>query len=397
MQGNLTRYTTFGHRTGLRVSEYAPGTANFGTGADPDEARRIFARFAEAGGAFLDSADGYQFGESEELTGKLFSADRDHFVLATKFALGAAPQPDISRSGNSRKAVITSVKAGLKRLGTDYIGLLWVHFPDELTPVEELLCGLDDLVSAGKIHHAALSHFPAWRVSRAVTLADLRNQAPIVGVQHEYSLVERSADRELLPMAGSLGLGAALRSPLGGGLLTGKYRSSAEGRLSVLDMAIHTGSTDQKTAVVGTVLAITQETGVAPAQTAVAWMRERTTRSAATLVPIIGPRNLSQLDSYRDALDVQLTEEQYTRLTEVSAVPLGAPHEGITASLYRLQGGAATRITTPVGPGGLIAGHGRGHSAPAPHPERQHKLLLAGMIPDRTQPLVLTDGTRRRR
>lgn len=348
------RCTTFGHRTGLRVSEYALGTANFGTGwgagAEPDEARRIFDRFAEAGGTFLDSADGYQFGESEELTGKLVSADREHFVLATKFALGAAPQPDISRTGNSRKNLVASVEASLKRLGTDYIDLLWVHFPDQLTPMEELLRGLDDLVSAGKIHHAALSNFPAWRVSRAVTLADLRNQSPIIGIQHEYSLVERTADRELLPMAESLGLGAALWSPLGGGLLTGKYRTSAEGRLSDLGMVIHTESTDQKTAVVDTVLAIAQETGATPAQVAVAWVREHAARSTATLVPIIGPRNLSQLDSYLAALDVQLTDEQYARLDKVSAMPIGVPHEGIAGSLGHLQGGDASSVITPVVP-----------------------------------------------
>ncbi|MFJ2967303.1 aldo/keto reductase [Streptomyces collinus] len=348
------RYTTFGHRTGLRVSEYALGTANFGTGwgagAEPDEARRIFDRFAEAGGTFLDSADGYQFGESEELTGKLISADRDHFVLATKFALGATPQADISRTGNSRKNMVASVEASLKRLSTDYIDLLWVHFPDELTPMEELLRGLDDLVSAGKIHHAALSNFPAWSVSRAVTLADLKNWAPVVGIQHEYSLVERTADRELLPMAESLGLGAALWSPLGGGLLTGKYRSSTEGRLSDLGMVVHTESTGQKTAVVDTVLAIAEETGTTPAQVAVAWVRERAARSVATLVPIIGPRSLAQLDSYLGALDVHLTGDQYTRLTEVSAVPLGMPHEGIAASLDRLQGGTADRVTAPVVP-----------------------------------------------
>ncbi|MFH8759268.1 aldo/keto reductase [Streptomyces atroolivaceus] len=146
--------------------------------------------------------------------------------------------------------------------------------------MEELLRWLDDLVSAGKIHHAALSNFPAWRVSRAITLADLRSQAPIVGIQHEYSLVERSADRELLPMAESLGLGAALWSPLGGGLLTGEYRSSAEGRLRDLGLVVPTESTDQKTAVVDTVLAMAQETGVAPAQIAVAWVRERAARSS---------------------------------------------------------------------------------------------------------------------
>ncbi|MGW6755861.1 aldo/keto reductase [Streptomyces sp. NPDC055006] len=345
------RYTTFGHRTGLRVSEYALGTANFGTGwgagAEPDEARRIFDRFAEAGGTFLDTADTYQFGESEELTGKLVSTDRDHFVLATKFTLGAAPQPSISRTGNSRKNMVASVEASLKRLGTDYIDLLWVHFPDQLTPMEEILRGLDDLVSSGKIHHTALSNFPAWRVSRAVTLADLKNWAPVVGIQNEYSLVERSADRELLPMAESLGLGAALWSPLGGGLLTGKYRRSTEGRLTDLGAVIHTESTDQKTAIIDAVLAIAEETGVTPAQVAVAWVRERAARSATSLVPIIGPRNLTQLDSYLGALDVQLTPQQFARLTDVSAVPLGAPHEVIAASLSGIQGGESSRVIAP--------------------------------------------------
>ncbi|MFF7648995.1 aldo/keto reductase [Streptomyces sp. NPDC007983] len=345
------RYTTFGHRTGLRVSEYALGTANFGTGwgagAEPDEARRIFDRFAEAGGTFLDTADTYQFGESEELTGTFISADRDHFVLATKFTLGAAPRPGISATGNSRKNMVASVESSLKRLGTDYIDLLWVHFPDQLTPMEEILRGLDDLVSSGKIHHAALSNFPAWRVSRAVTLADLKNWSPIVGIQNEYSLVERTADRELLPMAESLGLGAALWSPLGGGLLTGKYRLSSEGRLSDLGAVIHTESTGQKTAVVDTVLAIAEETGVTPAQVSVAWVRERAARSATSLVPIIGPRNLAQLDSYLGALDVQLNPEQFARLSDISAAPLGVPHEAIAASLDGIRGGDSSRVIAP--------------------------------------------------
>ena len=348
------RYTTFGRRTGLRVSEYALGTANFGTGwgagAEPDEARRIFDRFAEAGGTFLDTADTYQFGESEELTGKFVSADRSHFVLATKFTLGAAPQPGISTTGNSRKTMISSVEASLKRLGTDYIDLLWVHYPDELTPMEEILRGLDDLVSSGKIHHAGLSNFPAWRVSRAVTLADLTNRAPIVGIQNEYSLVERTADRELLPMAESLGLGAALWSPLGGGLLTGKYRHSADGRLSDLGAVIHTESTDQKTAVVDTVLAIAAETGATPAQVSVAWVRERAAQAATAFVPIIGPRSLTQLDSYLDTLDVQLTPEQFAHLSKVSAISLGVPHEANAASLPRIQGGASHHVISPAAP-----------------------------------------------
>ncbi|WP_406223949.1 aldo/keto reductase [Streptomyces canus] len=348
------RYTTFGRRTGLRVSEYALGTGNFGTGwgagAEPDEARRMFDRFAEAGGTFLDTADGYQFGESEELVGKFVAADRDHFVLASKFTNGAGPQPGISRTGNSRKNMVASLEASLKRLGTDYLDLYWVHFPDDLTPMEEILRGLDDLVSSGKILHAALSNFPAWRVSRAATLADLKNWAPVTGIQIEYSLVERTPDRELLPMAESLGLGAALWSPLGGGLLTGKYRRSAEGRLSDFKTLVHTESTDQKTAVVDAVLAVAEESGATPAQVSVAWLRERAAQASTSFVPIIGPRNLTQLDDYLGALDVRLAPEQFARLSEVSAIPLGVPHEATAGARDAVQGGSASRVVQPAVP-----------------------------------------------
>ncbi|UGQ13975.1 aldo/keto reductase [Yinghuangia sp. ASG 101] len=348
------RYTTFGRQTGLRVSEYALGTGNFGTGwgagAEPDEARRMFDRFAEAGGTFVDTADNYQFGESEELVGKFVAADRDHFVLATKFTNGASPQSGVSRTGNSRKNMVASLEASLKHLGTDYVDLYWVHFPDDLTPIEEILRGLDDLVSSGKILHVALSNFPAWRVSRAAILADLKGWAPVAGIQVEYSLVERTADRELLPMAEALGLGAALWSPLGGGLLTGKYRRSDEGRLTDLKAVIHTEDTDQKTAVVDTVLAIAEETGATPAQVAVAWVRERADRASTPLVPIIGPRNLAQLDDYLGALDVRLTAEQFTRLSDVSAVRLGFPHEAIAGVRDTVRGGSADRITLPAVP-----------------------------------------------
>ncbi|MGW1884716.1 aldo/keto reductase [Streptomyces sp. NPDC001970] len=348
------RYTTFGHRTGLRVSEYALGTAYFGTGwgagAEPDEARKMFDRFAEAGGTFIDTADSYQFGEAEAMLSQFLAADRDHFVLATKFSNGATPQPDISKTGNSRKNMIHSLEASLKRLGTDYIDLYWVHFPDDLTPMDEILRGLDDLVSSGKILHAALSNFPAWRVSRAATLADLKNWAPVAGIQVEYSLVERTAERELLPMAASLGLGAALWSPLGGGLLTGKYRGGTKGRLSDLKRLVHTESTDQKTAVVDTVLAIAEETGATPAQVSMAWLRQRAARATTSLIPVIGPRNLGQLESYLGALGVELTPEQFTRLDEVSAVPLGVPHELVAERRDTARGGDAGRVTAPAAP-----------------------------------------------
>ena len=348
------RYTTFGRRTGLRVSQYALGAGNFGTGlgvgAERDEAKAIFDRFVEAGGNFIDTADAYQSGQSEHLVGEFIHADRDDLVLATKFTVGAKPGLGLSLTGNSRKNLRISVDGSLQRLDTDYIDILWVHYPDALTPMEELLRGLDDLVTQGKILYVAFSNFPAWRVSRAAVLADLSGWAPVTGIQVEYSLVERSADRELLPMAEALGLGVTLWSPLGGGLLTGKYRKSPQGRLTDWNRLVHTESTDQKTAVVDTVIAIGDEIGRPPAQVSTAWASERSKRLATSCVPIIGPRSLAQLDDYLGALEVELTEEQYVRLNEVSAVPLGVPHGANADSLNRLQGGAASLIDGPAVP-----------------------------------------------
>jgi len=345
------RYTIFGRRTGLRVSEFALGTGNFGTGwghgAEPEDARKIFDRFAQAGGTFIDTADAYQFGQSERLVGDFIASDRDTFVLATKYTLGASANGGASRLGNSRRNMVRSVEDSLGRLNTDRIDLYWAHFPDEVTPVEEILRAFDDLVRAGKILYAGLSNFPAWRVSRAVTLADLHGWAPIVGVQIEHSLAERTAEREVLPMAEGLGLGVALWSPLGGGFLTGKYRAGDDGRLTGLRRLVHTESSDQKTALLDEVLAIAKEIGATPSQVSVAWLRHRGAVSTTALVPIIGPRTVAQLDDYLGALEVLLADEQAARLTAVSAVPLGVPHEAIAGVRDRLAGGARGRLSPP--------------------------------------------------
>jgi aryl-alcohol dehydrogenase-like predicted oxidoreductase len=211
------RYKIFGRQTGLRVSELALGAGNFGTrwghGAERADAKQLFDAYVEAGGNFIDTADNYQFGESEEIVGDFIAADRDHFVLATKYTLGTNDAHGVSRTGNSRKNMVRSVEGSLKRLKTDRIDLYWAHFADGMTPMEEIVRAFDDLVRAGKIHYAGLSNFPAWRVARADLLAELRGWAPIAGIQVEYSLAERTADRELLPMAEALGLGVALWSP----------------------------------------------------------------------------------------------------------------------------------------------------------------------------------------
>ncbi|GIF26795.1 aryl-alcohol dehydrogenase-like predicted oxidoreductase [Actinoplanes tereljensis] len=348
------RYTTFGRRSGLRVSEYALGTGNFGTawasGTDAAAARTIFDRFAEAGGTLLDTAGMYQAGESETILGDLLTTDRDHFVVSTKYAASDTTQPHVSLTGSGRKNLVSSVEASLKRLRTDHLDLLFVHFPDGVTPMDEIVRGMDDLVRSGKVHHIGLSNFPAWQVSAAATLADLRGWAPIVGIQTEYSLVERTADRELLPMAEALGLAVNLWSPLSGGLLTGKYRTGGEGRATDPSRFVTPESTTQRTAVLDTVLAVAKESDASAAQVSMAWLRERGERSSATLVPIVGPRTLAQLDDYLGALDVTLTDDQYRRLDEVSAVEPGVPH-GINAMIRpSLLGGDVSRFITPLIP-----------------------------------------------
>ena len=348
------RYTTFGRQTGLRVSELALGTGSFGTGwghgAEPAEARRLFDRYVEVGGNFLDCADTYQNGEAETLLGEFIAADRDRLVVASKFTLGVDDKVGIAAIGNNRKAMMASVEGSLKRLRTDHLDLSWVHMADGLTPVEEIVRGFDDLVSAGKIYYAGLSDFPAWRAARAATLAELRGWAPIAGLQIEYSLVERTPDRELLPMAEGLGMGVALWSPLGGGFLTGKYRRGEEGRLQRLGMLVHGDTNEQKKQTLDKVLAVAEEIGAQPGQVAIAWLRWRAARSSTALIPILGANTLTQLDSNLGALQVELSDEQAQRLEQVSAVPRGFPYETLSAQGFGLRiAGGRPELLTPRG------------------------------------------------
>jgi aryl-alcohol dehydrogenase-like predicted oxidoreductase len=339
------RHFTFGRNNGLRVSALALGAATFGTrwgyGAAPEDVPRIFDTFADAGGTFIDTAASYQAGEAEENLGRLLDGRRDDFTVATKFAIGGPDGTGVLHTGNGRRAMYRSVEGSLRRLGTDYIDLLWVHFPDFVTPLDEIVRGLDDLASAGKILYAGLSNFPAWMTARAATMADLRGRIPVSGVQLEYSLVERSADRESLPMVESLGLGAALWSPLGGGLLSGKYRTSSEGRLTDWNRLLHSEEDPVKHATVDAVLEVADEIGVPAAQVAVAWLLERARKSSTGMVPIIGPRSLEQAESYLASLDVRLSEEQYRRLDDVSRIRMGAPYEQLAAQDTAALGGDA--------------------------------------------------------
>jgi aryl-alcohol dehydrogenase-like predicted oxidoreductase len=344
------RYKLFGRHSGLRVSELILGTGNFGTGwghgAEPAEARRIFDLYAAAGGNFIDTADAYQFGQSEELLGELLYGRRDDFVVATKFTMGSSSTTGILTTGNSRKAMVASLEASLKRLKTDQLDLYWVHYADGVTPIDEIVRAFDDLVRTGKILYAGLSDFPAWRVSRGATIAELRGSAPVVGLQVEHSLVERTTEHDLLPMANALGLGIAAWSPLGGGMLTGKYRRGEKGRAEGLGGRVfQPENSPQRTAILDAILAIAKENNATPSQVAIAWVAARGS------LPIIGPRTVAQLEDNLAATKLQLTGEQLARLDEVSAIPDIFPHRLLNSReiRQRIAGGKLDLLEGPEG------------------------------------------------
>lgn len=337
------KYQIFGQKSGLRVSTLALGTGNFGTawpfGSSKEEAKNVFDKYAEAGGNFIDTSDGYQAGQSESFIGDFLANERDNFVLASKYSMGTT---QMQTTGNSRKTMIRAVEESLKRLKTDRLDLYWVHLSDGQTPLEEIVRGLDDLVRAGKINYAGFSNFPAWRIANASLLADLRGWAPIIGIQVEYNLIERTADRELLPMAEALGLGVAFWSPLAGGTLTGKYRNKETDPNSRLALAggllVKDEKGERETMIMDTVETIAKETGKNNIDVALAWIRQKYDESSLSTVTIIGPRTLKQLDDNLATLDLQLTTDQIRKLNEVSQISLGSPHEIIAASQNNLFG-----------------------------------------------------------
>ncbi|MDT3676741.1 aldo/keto reductase [Microcystis wesenbergii] len=338
------RYKLLGN-SGLRVSELCLGTMTFGEdwgwGSDKEESRAVFRAFAEAGGNFLDTANLYTNGTSETLVGEFVKGDREKWVIATKYSLNTRPG-DVNACGNHRKNLFQAVEASLKRLGTDYIDLLWLHLWDSLTPIEEVMRAFDDLVRMGKVLYIGISDSPAWIVSQANTLATLRGWTPFIGLQIEYSLKERTPERELLPMAKALNIGVTAWSPLGGGVLTGKYNqpNPVDGRLSMTDQPFQILDRDLKIA--ETVLEIAREIGKSPAQVALNWLRNRPN----SVIPIIGARRLSQLQDNLACLDFNLTGEHRQRLDNISAISLGFPHELLASQFVRdiLLGGVAAQL-----------------------------------------------------
>jgi aryl-alcohol dehydrogenase-like predicted oxidoreductase len=322
------KYRLLGN-SGLRVSEAALGTMTFGDdwgwGSAKDEARKVYDAFRDAGGNFIDTANFYTNGTSESFLGEFMEGHRQSVVLATKYTM-SAPGTDPNAAGNQRKNMMQAVDTSLKRLRTEYIDLYWVHMWDQMTPLEEVMRGLDDLVRAGKVLYTGISDAPAWWIAQANTLAHLRGWSAFAGLQIEYSLIERTVERELIPMAKALNIGVTAWSPLARGVLTGKYHghgSSEQARLSS-DMAKDFMPEQQRMdRIVPAVKTVSDETGRSMAQVALAWLRYR----SVPVIPIIGARRLSQLQDNLASLDVTLSADQLKTLDEASRIELGFPYD----------------------------------------------------------------------
>jgi aryl-alcohol dehydrogenase-like predicted oxidoreductase len=322
------RYRLLGN-SGLRVSEAALGAMTFGDdwgwGAAKDESRKVYNAFREARGNFIDTANFYTNGTSESFLGEFMQGHRQSVVMATKYT-NAAPGTDPNAAGNQRKNMMQAVEASLKRLRTDYIDLYWVHIWDQITPVEEVMRGLDDLVRAGKVLYVGISDAPAWWIAQANTLAHLRGWSPFIGLQIEYNLIERTVERELIPMAKALNIGVTAWSPLSRGVLTGKYHgqgSSEPGRMSSDMMKEYMPEQQRSDRVVAAVKTVSDEIGRSMAQVALAWLRYR----PVPVIPIIGARKLSQLKDNLASFDLTLSADQLKTLDEASRIELGFPYD----------------------------------------------------------------------
>jgi aryl-alcohol dehydrogenase-like predicted oxidoreductase len=319
-------------RSGLRVSELCLGAMAFGEkwtdlrlAASRDESRKIFDAFVEAGGNFVDTANYYNTGGSEKFLGEFIASERGRFVVATKYSLMMRPG-DPNGGGNHRKSLFESLEASLRRLKTDYIDLYWLHAWDFMTPVEEVVRALDDAVRAGKILYAGISDAPAWIVAKANTMAEMRGWTPFVGLQVQYSLVERAVERELLPMARHFDIGVTAWSPLGMGVLTGKYGKESSSapdsrRLDAPALSGFSYTSERNLAIAERVKSLSDKIEKKPSQVALSWLRQK------GVIPIVGARKLSQIRENLGCLELQLSEEQMNELDEVSQIELGFPHD----------------------------------------------------------------------
>ncbi len=349
----LNHYVTLG-RSGLRVSPFCLGTMTFGKdwgwGSTPEDSDRIFDRYCELGGNFLDTANVYTKGHSEKIIGdhlKDSPSKRDRLVIATKF-FGSMLTGDPNSGGAGRKALIAACEQSLRRLQTDYIDLYWMHCWDPHTPIQETMRALDDLVRAGKVRYIGFSDTPAWKTTEAQMTARFRGWAPLIALQLEYSLLQRTIEGELVPLALEHGMGITPWSPLKSGVLSGKYTRGNAGKIKAERGEWATSAlTDQAYKVIDALIRIAQEAGSTPARVALAWVQNR----PGVTSTIIGARTMAQLEDNLAALDLKLTPAQTSQLDELTTPALNFPFDfGKRAAAFSASGTVINGTAAPVNP-----------------------------------------------
>ncbi|MEL7485240.1 MAG: aldo/keto reductase [Planctomycetota bacterium] len=338
----LNEYITLG-RSGLRVSPMCLGTMTFGLdwgwGSTPEDSAAIMDAYIDRGGNFIDTANIYTKGHSEHIIGEHLARNpgkRDRLVIATKCTGNMMPG-DPNGGGGGRKSLINAVDESLRRLKTDSIDLLWSHFWDKHTPIEEMLRTFDDLVRQGKVRHVGLSDHPAWLCAHAQHLCKANGWEPLIALQIEYSLIERSVEGELMPMAHEFGMGVTPWSPLKGGILTGKYTRDSikqdEGRGAAWERQID----DRGFAIIDALLEVAEDAGCTPAQAALKWVQDR----CGVTSTIIGARTMDQLTANLDALSVSLSVDHTAKLDKASDMPQAFPHAFLQNIPTVIQGGTS--------------------------------------------------------
>lgn len=339
------KYKLLGN-TGLRVSEVALGTMTFGTeagwGADKETSKKMFDAFVNAGGNFVDTANEiYTGGTSEKFTGEFIKSNREYIVLGTKYT-DAMPGNDPNRAGNSRKNMMQSLERSLKRLDTDYVDVFWVHAWDFMSPVQEVMRALDDMVRQGKVLYLGISDAPAWVISKANMYSRMNGLTPFEASQIEYSLIQRTGERDLLPMAKSEGMTTLGWSPLASGILTGKY-SQKNGKANNpgsrrLDTAAFVALTDRNLAIGDKVVEIAQRNNIAPSAVAIAYVKQK------DIIPILGGTKASHIESNLRSIDFELSAEDTKELDEISAMELGFPYDFLKSTQAVTYGGQFENI-----------------------------------------------------
>ena len=317
----------------MRVSELALGSMTFGDGkgwtASKEDSKKMFDVFVETGGNLIDTANFYNQGLAETYIGEFIEPIREQIVLSTKFGLSMRPG-DINSNGNHRKNIFESVEKSLKRLNTDYIDILWVHMYDGITPVEEMMRALDDLVRMGKVHYLGISNAPAWFIAHANTLAEKNNWTSFVAMQLPYNLVQRDIEREYIDLAKTFHMSILAWSPLGGGILSGKYndknpknaRITPDGEWSFLLQ-------ERSLEIAEVVNRIAKSIDCSPAQVALNWIRQK------KCIPILGVRTAEQIKENLDCLEFTLSEEDIQKLDEISTIELGYPHDFLNSPFIK--------------------------------------------------------------